>query len=153
MESAEVGGGSAGRKGVFPPPRKLNEEQELEVTRLYSQTDTPIAEIAGRFSIGESSVYRVAQRHGAKLRGRTGRRPAATRPTPTRAAAVPAATRAPAQPSRRGRPRTTPVRVERQRFRVSFVAVAMIEAESIRDAVAQAEARGATDITAIAREE
>jgi hypothetical protein len=132
MESAE------GRKGVFPPPRKLNEEQELEVTRLYSHTDTPIAEIAGRYGIGESSVYRVAQRHGAKLRGRTGRR------------AVAASTESP----RRGRPRsTTPARAARRRFRVSYVAVAVIEAESIRDAVAQAEARGATDITAIAREE
>jgi transposase-like protein len=58
---------------VFPPPRKLSDEQEVEVTRLYAETNTPIADIAGRFGIGESSVYRVAKRHGAALRGRVGR--------------------------------------------------------------------------------
>ena len=63
---------SAGEgRRVFPPPRKLSDEQEVEVTRLYAETNTPIADIAGRFGIGESSVYRVAQRHGASLRGRT----------------------------------------------------------------------------------
>src|SRR5437763_12075267 len=51
--------------------RKLSEDQEREVTRLYSETETPVSEISKRFGIGESSVYRVAQRHGAKLRGRT----------------------------------------------------------------------------------
>ncbi len=69
--------GSAGSAGeerrVFPPPRKLSDEQEVEVTRLYAETNTPIADIAGRFRIGESSVYRVAKRHGAALRGRVGR--------------------------------------------------------------------------------
>src|SRR5438270_10082088 len=50
--------------------RKLSEDQEREVTRLYSDTETPVSEISKRFGIGESSVYRVAQRHGAKLRGR-----------------------------------------------------------------------------------
>jgi hypothetical protein len=69
--------GSAGSAGeerrVFPPPRKLSDEQEVEVTRLYAETNTPIADIAGRFGIGESSVYRVAKRHGAALRGRVGR--------------------------------------------------------------------------------
>src|SRR5436190_3347711 len=51
--------------------RKLTEDQEREVTRLYSETETPVSEISKRFGIGESSVYRVAQRHGASLRGRT----------------------------------------------------------------------------------
>src|SRR5207248_2035431 len=69
--------------------RKLTDQQEREVTRLYSETETPVSEISKTFGIGESSVYRVAQRHGAKLRGRTatsgatggarrGRRPAAS---------------------------------------------------------------------------
>jgi transposase-like protein len=56
----------------FGSRRKLTESQELEVTRLYAETDTPVPEIAERFGIGESSVYRVAQRHGAALRGRGG---------------------------------------------------------------------------------
>ena len=64
-ESRRGGGEGAGTR------RKLNEEQEREVTRLYAETDTPVSEISKRFGIGESSVYRVAQRHGAKLRGRT----------------------------------------------------------------------------------
>src|SRR5579862_3332854 len=51
--------------------RKLSDQQEAEVTRLYAETDTPVSEISKRFGIGESSVYRVAQRHGASLRGRT----------------------------------------------------------------------------------
>jgi hypothetical protein len=51
------------------PLRKLTDEQELELTRLYSDTNTPVPEIAKRFKVGESSVYRISQRHGAKLRG------------------------------------------------------------------------------------
>src|SRR5436309_13387013 len=57
--------------GATTTRRKLNDQQEQEVTRLYAENDTPVSEISKRFGIGESSVYRVAQRHGAKLRGRT----------------------------------------------------------------------------------
>ncbi|TME36106.1 MAG: hypothetical protein E6I75_10135, partial [Chloroflexi bacterium] len=71
-ESRRGGGEGAGTR------RKLNEEQEREVTRLYAETDTPVSEISKRFGIGESSVYRVAQRHGASLRGRTAPTPAAS---------------------------------------------------------------------------
>ncbi len=56
-------------KRAFPTRRKLNDEQEEEVTRLYADTTTPVSEIAQMFGIGESSVYRLAQRHGAALRG------------------------------------------------------------------------------------
>jgi hypothetical protein len=69
MDSADRAGGNAGRRGVFPPARKLTDEQELEVARLYGETETPVGDIAGRFGIGESSVYRIAQRHGARLAG------------------------------------------------------------------------------------
>src|SRR5438067_13897468 len=65
---AEARGSSDGATGSR---RKLTEEQEREVTRLYAETETPVSEISKRFGIGESSVYRVAQRHGASLRGRT----------------------------------------------------------------------------------
>jgi transposase-like protein len=61
----------AGAEGATGSRRKLTEEQEREVTRLYADTETPVSEISKRFGIGESSVYRVAQRHGAQLRGRT----------------------------------------------------------------------------------
>src|ERR671939_684696 len=63
--------GAQGEGGAGGTRRKLSEQQEREVTRLYAETDTPVSEISKRFGIGESSVYRVAQRHGASLRGRT----------------------------------------------------------------------------------
>ncbi|HEX8968591.1 MAG TPA: helix-turn-helix domain-containing protein, partial [Chloroflexota bacterium] len=58
-------------EGATGTRRKLSDDQEREVTRLYAETETPVSEISKRFGIGESSVYRVAQRHGAALRGRT----------------------------------------------------------------------------------
>src|SRR5207244_9324 len=57
--------------GATTTRRKLNDAQEREVTRLYAETETPVSEISKQFGIGESSVYRVAQRHGAALRGRS----------------------------------------------------------------------------------
>src|SRR6266704_5458769 len=96
--------------------RKLTEDQEREVTRLYADTETPVSEISKRFGIGESSVYRVAQRHGAKLRGRQPGAPRSSGPRATgarrgpraggaRAAAAASTTAAatPATPARRGR--------------------------------------------------
>ena len=50
------------------PLRKLSDEQELEVARLYRDTETSVPEIARQFGIGESSVYRVSQKHGASTR-------------------------------------------------------------------------------------
>src|SRR2546423_500886 len=84
--------GGAQSDGASTTRRKLSDAQEREVTRLYAETETPVSEISKRFGIGESSVYRVAQRHGAALRGRTGapakpRAPRAPR-TPRAAAAV-----------------------------------------------------------------
>lgn len=64
-------------KEAVPRRRKLTEEQEREVTRLYAETTTPVSEIRSRFGIAESSVYRVSQRHGAPLRGRV---PATAKP-------------------------------------------------------------------------
>ncbi len=57
-------------KRVSPTRRKLSDEQEGELTRLYADTTTPVSEIARTFGVGESSVYRLAQRHGAALRSR-----------------------------------------------------------------------------------
>src|SRR5712691_865981 len=72
-DSGSDGAASSGAQGdgAGTTRRKLSDEQEREVTRLYGETETPVSEISKRFGIGESSVYRVAQRHGAKLRGRT----------------------------------------------------------------------------------
>jgi hypothetical protein len=54
-------------KRVFPA-RKLSDEQELEVTRLYAETATHLGEIGQRFGISQTSAARIAQRHGAALR-------------------------------------------------------------------------------------
>jgi hypothetical protein len=178
------------------PLRKLSDEQEVELTRLYSATNTPVPEIARRFEVGESSVYRIAQRHGAALRSVPGTRGPATQQPRRRKPREQAAVQAPqtARPSR-GRPRrsaaapetsapaavrgrsrtaratpsaTAPARARRRssratpsqgaarstgtkrRFRVLFLAATVVEADSMRDAIAQAEARGATDITSVA---
>lgn len=57
-------------KGVFPL-RKLTDEQEREVTRLYAETFTPLVEIGRQFGIAQTSVARIAQRRGAPLRSPT----------------------------------------------------------------------------------
>jgi hypothetical protein len=76
--------------GVFPL-RKLTDEQEHEVTRLYADTTTPLVEIGRRFGIGQTSVARIAQRRGAPLRSPTNSRAmSADRPGPAVADTGPA---------------------------------------------------------------
>ena len=150
--------------------RKLNDQQEREVTRLYASTETPVSEISKRFGIGESSVYRIAQRYGAALRGRTAT--AATARSTSRRAPVKSTTDRSTES--RGRKAQTAVRktnaatgrsvpakatrspgrvagIARREFRVSYVAVRTFMAADITDAIRQAEAAGATDITGIER--
>src|SRR5713101_4953170 len=93
-DSGSDGEGAQG-DGATTTRRKLNDQQEREVTRLYAETETPVSEISKRYGIGESSVYRVAQRHGAALRGRS----------TTAAASRPAARAATGAGGRRGRGR------------------------------------------------
>jgi transposase-like protein len=180
------------------PLRRLSDEQELELTRLYKDTDTSVPDIARQFGIGESSVYRIAQRHGAPLRtgsgaGRRGRRRSSeaaagasssgatrrarrTTTTPRRSGRVPqeneqarprsrrttrrqqasiAGSRRSSQgqsagtASRVAGPRTRSAAGSTRRFRVVFLAETIVAAGSIRDAIAQAEAQGATEITSV----
>src|SRR5438876_3158683 len=56
---------------AFPPRRKLTDEQAREVTRLYAETDTPVEAIARQFSIGQASVYRLAQQQRVPVRQAT----------------------------------------------------------------------------------
>ena len=51
--------------------RRLSPDEERDIARLYADTSTPTSEIRERFRIGESSLYRVVQRHGVGLRGRS----------------------------------------------------------------------------------
>jgi hypothetical protein len=192
------------RKGVFPA-RKLSDEQERELTRLYAETATPPGEIGQRFGIALTSVARIAQRHGAARRSPTISRsivsdtPVAiaaadtdqgiesrTKPTPPQPAAQPtvaptargpksatrrrrtepvayrsgaqAPAKAPAEnsgpvPTATRRSRTTGVAnsTELRHFVVTFLAQQTLQAESAFDALQQAQARGATEVTSIVR--
>jgi transposase-like protein len=168
-------------KGLFPPPRKLTDEQEREVARLYAETDTPLGEIARRFSIGQSSVQRIAQRQGAPLRSGRGTPPGpgqaaedTSRRSPRAAASAaepqpaPVAARGQRGRSRQGGQAAAPRGASasaptaasqasagglQRRFRVRFVAERVVEAEHMREVIAQVEALGATEITSIARED
>jgi len=62
--------------------RRLSNGEALEIARLYSETSMPTSEIRERFGIGDSSLYRVVQRQGIALRGRTA---SSTRPNAQRA--------------------------------------------------------------------
>ncbi len=202
-------------KGVFPL-RKLTDEQEHEVARLYADTTTPLVEIGRRFDIGQTSVARIAQRRGAPLRSPTisramasdrpgpaaedrgpalepettpvlpepvqpepvesepaarparaatvargprsvtgGRRqtPVARRPRAQAPVQTPAATAAPAPVASR-RPRIGAGVAGAsllRRFVVTFTADLVLEASSALDALQQAQARGATEVTGIVR--
>jgi len=189
--SNAAAGAATDRKGRGRSPlRRLSDEQELELKRLYSETETPVPEIARRFGVGESSVYRISQRHGARLRststsrggtstaaarepaapsGRSAARRGPRRPRAS-AASVSAATDTPRGRQQRSRGGTTQAsaaaaRAPRRtstpsagtrdtvggtrRYRVLFMAETVLEADTMRDAIAQAEARGATDIRSV----
>jgi transposase-like protein len=168
--------GTQESRRTFPPRRRLNEEQEREVTRLYTETALSVPDISKQFSIGESSVYRIAARHGARLRGRvaegaapgakaaTGRRrgrPAANQPAPDagitrrrrgRAAAGQATPQAaPAAKATRRRGRRPADASGPQRFEIQFRAETVVRAADVRGALRQVEALGAADVTAIVR--
>jgi transposase-like protein len=173
--------------------RRLSEDEKREIARLYAQTSTPTSEIRDRFGIGDSSLYRIVQREGLALRGRT---PSSIQPNPSRAQAPtvrrrgsttiraeplavlqPRSTAATAEVradvpldgrSSDGRSRravVTGARTSRaepaaariggagHRFRIRFQGESVFEATDIRDALRQAEALGATEITAVARED
>src|SRR6266849_8938782 len=51
--------------------RRLSTDEGREIARLYAETNTLTSDIRARFGIGESSLYRIVQRQGIPLRGRT----------------------------------------------------------------------------------
>jgi transposase-like protein len=176
--------------------RRLTDDQQREVTRLYAETTTPVADIARHFGIAQTAVSRIAQRYGATLRTpRLSRSTANGTPVAPEAAPVssPAAEeavklteavtaptlvaeeaqpegvpqrqqRAPVKragaaptPTRRGLtaastvPSTSAAKGQRLRFRITFSAEQIFTASTILDALKQAEARGAVDVTSITR--
>jgi len=129
--------------------RNLTEVQKAELGRLYAETSTSLSEIKSRFGIAESSLYRLLQQRGIRLRGRRARSATA----PARAERPVARRRGrPALGTRAGRRPAAAARANGlARYRVSFVGVRIVDALDILDAVRQAEKLGATEITRIER--
>jgi transposase-like protein len=134
----------------------LSPDEQREIARLYADSSTPTAEIRDRFGIGESTLYRVLQRHAVPLRGRSAS-PAEAAADARAIALVRGRRRRVSGPGSRP-PRT---RVSSKatatpngalyRFRVQFMADRIIDAADIRQALRQAYALGATDILAVTR--
>jgi hypothetical protein len=149
----------------------LRLEEEREIAQLYTDAIVPTSEIRARYGIGESSLYRIIQRQGVPLRGRSSGAAATTRRASTaktdrkRASsdgsqgtgpvAVAAAVQASAAaPVRRGRParRASIAQPSTSKFRIRYRGERVFEAYNIQDALGQAESLGATEILAVARE-
>jgi len=155
--------------------RRLSTDEGREIARLYAETNTLTSDIRARFGIGESTLYRMVQRHGIPLRGRASsskaqvpqpaqvqnarRRsssnsgqgaaspPRSTVATNTRRASV-ASPRTPSTGSAASQPGRA-----RQRYRIRFQGERVVEAQGIRDALRQVELLGVIEITAVARED
>jgi transposase-like protein len=70
-QSTGAGVAAATPSGKRPGRRpRLTESDQEEVVRLYREATTSTAEIRDRFGIGDSSLYRLLQKHGVPLRGR-----------------------------------------------------------------------------------
>ena len=137
-------------------PRVTPDEQR-EIVRLYTDENASPAELRNEFGIGDSTLYRLLQKRGVTLRGRSASTPE-VRKTDRDGVAV-------AQgPSRRGQVRTGSGRGQPSdqsahrsthgasfQFRVTYSGVEVVEAADIRDALHQCEMLGATDVFEIKR--
>jgi transposase-like protein len=150
----------------------LTPSEQEEVVRMYQEATTSTADIREKFGIGDSSLYRLLQKHGVALRGRS----ATTSPTATRTrTSTRARTSASGRRPRRGR--TAARRQTRSRvpvatitpaasgaspsartdgsthaFSVSFRTVRVVQARSALDALREVERLGATDIEELSRQ-
>ena len=135
--------------------RMLSEDQKREVARVYAETSTPLSEIKRQFGIAESSLYRVIQQHGVAPRRRVsvanGSAPKAAPDSTPSKDAVSTSQRAVQRRSRVSRQQrvSSPPSTSGVAYRVSFVAVQVVSALDIHDALRQAQQLGATEIIAI----
>jgi transposase-like protein len=126
--------------------KRLSPDQQREIARLYAETGITRAEICQQFGIPESSLYRVLQRQGVSLRGRSA----------PRVKAIPAVS-SPKDAGRVRRPRrvqTSRARSDtmasvtanrRGQFTIQFRAERLLVAETIGDALRQAQSLGTID--------
>ena len=135
---------------------RLTPEEQREIARVYTDENASPAELRTRFGIGDSSLYRLLQKQGVTLRGRSASVPQARKAVGGRLGA--------ARNTSRGRARSgtgkvlpgaqVPLRSVKDassQFRVTFSAVQIVRAANIRDALHHAEALGATDVLEINR--
>ena len=99
--------------------RILNDNQKREVIRLYSETTTSVPEMAKRFGIGESSLYRLVQQHGvprceSSSGGTAWVPPEEQQSEGSKAAGTPATRPQPEKRSGRGPSNTLPLRASRR---------------------------------------
>jgi transposase-like protein len=141
---------------------RLTRDQQSEIAQQYAEGATTVADIARQFDISEVSVYRTLRNQGVSLRGRASsgsagaRGNAASGAAPRRAAA-----RNGASTGRRSRQSgaaasravgaTAQTQTQTQ-FAVQFRAEQVVQAASIRDALRQVEALGATDVLEITQD-
>jgi transposase-like protein len=139
---------------------RLTQDQQRELARLYAETTASTAEIRQRFGVGESSLYRVLQKQGVPLRGRTVHTAGSKNVRIERDGLAQPAARKRMSTSRtessalRARTPRNDVRNSNRgaaQFRIEFRAVRVYEAADIRDALRQAEASEMADILEIVR--
>jgi transposase-like protein len=138
--------------------RRLTPDQQREVARLYSETSASTAEIRDQFGIGESSLYRVLQKHAVSLRGRGTRRAGRAAPSVSTSTSD---GESPRRGTRRRRPvGSSPRRVTRsaatasgaaRQFRVHFEGQQVFDARDVGDALRQAEALGVMEVLGVTR--
>ena len=91
---------ASGAQPVGSRRRRLSPDEKRDIARLYADTSMPTSDIRERFGIGESSLYRVVQRHGVALRGRTATSTKPNLPRTWAAASMASGTKLPASRSR-----------------------------------------------------
>ena len=174
-DGAQAGEATSGRSRR----RRLSPDEQREVARLYADASIPTSEIRERFGIGESSLYRIVQRHGISRQGRGQMATSQAEPAdgsdrqphgPTSRGArkqrtVPSQRRAAGPRTGRGmKGRATsletttavaepaPRQSPQRRFRIRFEGERVVEAPDLPSALRQVEALGAAEITSVTRE-
>jgi transposase-like protein len=137
--------------------RRLSEEQQRDIAQAYAEAGASVADIRQRFAVSEPSVYRVLEKQGVTLRGRTA---ASIRPAAAGSSAAvvhPVNRRVGGRSGSVSSKRPMPERARMlasngtMRFRIDFRVERVVNAVDIRDALRQAEALGAVEVVEIIR--
>jgi transposase-like protein len=118
--------------GKTPRKRRarLTSDEQRHIVGLYADPQVSTADIRRRFAISDTSLYRLLQKQGVPLRGRSTSRTSRVRARSTGPAASSDA-------------KTT------REFRIEFRAERIVLANSVQDALMQTLHGGASDVSAI----